>query len=1259
MIPAREKRVLLPDARIETFGDSDTVWSVPPLDLARQAIGALRGYVYQLHQTAAAWIRLGDDDILFLEVAEDYAEIVRNADGRASGLRATQLKDIAASGAVTLNSPAILETIANFFALQACNPGREVRLAFLTTAQIGSERINPLPSGTAGLVAWQAAAEGGDVAEIRAALCERLPEGAAKSFVADTTEADLRARLLRALTFACGAPAWPAVAAANRAELVKLRHEVRATANMADRAYDSVIVRVVQTILTSSTRALDRRDLIDTLALATSIALPSQMVADLLPSTANGTESATLTTGELREISQALLEMARPPSLIPLFPDATNTDRKALMAAMAVERVVLETDRKPPQRLSLNALHAQPALHHLLVGQPGSGKSHALWHYANRMLTAGEILPIFLSAAQLERWSDVERILSGCLRGASPATVYTHPKVCVFIDGWSEFANGQHLAERRLALSALARTRVIANGQRIDPGDQSFRPWSLELLAPADVAAILADARPGLLAPTASTIDLLRLPLLLSIHLLSGSDGSQIGELLRQFHDHLAHGLPATFTEALADAVATLAQAGDRSWGRFKHALLKQAQARGVAEPLQCLRQLGTISERSGQAMPVHDLYWAWLGGLGLLACGQVAEPGDCLHAGHGLALALQSGAQARDADITAATAIDLPLAAMLDASRQRSLPAATFRAALDDALRDRRLAVRNRAALAALATGRPEYLAQALGVLSEISAAQLPVPEWQNEFRPAVLFTQRAILAEWIGSDGTTLVLEVIAARGSEDWVPWLEHMVSAGKLSGAAALAAALGCSGEVPEWGTAYCDALMLDTPWELAETASRRSNRALAMLIAANYERWIGSPGGSGWLNLNRVLIECGDEAVFNLLLARFGTMPSAAQRLLGYAIVALGEPWIARFQRIAFAQPGDQGSRLAEVVSTEIDDATARAWIVAGHEKQGWRVLIARHGAKIVPELVAQLPQSFNGLATVPALEYLTFLRSGPKFLVDEIWSRISGTISPKVMQDVLDALTTIVPEGVASIIGFVTRQPLALSAYHVMQVTKLWEDWREKLGEEVLLQFDTRQPQPLPRWLARLHALRRWDDFSAAMLSALPDLAIDLALGALRNLPEKADAILAKLADVGSYSAPLVDKMLATPGLAARIPTAFSGCFDTFPAEALRRCIDAPDIDQDALLFRLSATSQPLHKSVHAELLRRALCELPNLHRYRAIASMLRAHSRHEVVALIQELSGAGGDDWIWLVRAIEQARDERLLAEGGSLLPL
>jgi CheY-like chemotaxis protein len=82
-------------------------------------------------------------------------------------------KDKRETGSVTLNCPDVLDAIEALYRLRVSNPGRQIRLVFLTASDIGRERRDASPSGVAGLTAWNEAAAGESVDEIRAALLQR------------------------------------------------------------------------------------------------------------------------------------------------------------------------------------------------------------------------------------------------------------------------------------------------------------------------------------------------------------------------------------------------------------------------------------------------------------------------------------------------------------------------------------------------------------------------------------------------------------------------------------------------------------------------------------------------------------------------------------------------------------------------------------------------------------------------------------------------------------------------------------------------------------------------------------------------------------------------------------------------------------------------------------------------------------------------------------------------------------------------------
>jgi hypothetical protein len=56
----------------KSFDEFDNL-QVPSNQIKRQAVDSLRGYAYQLYQTLNEWITLQEDEVLLLEVAEDFA----------------------------------------------------------------------------------------------------------------------------------------------------------------------------------------------------------------------------------------------------------------------------------------------------------------------------------------------------------------------------------------------------------------------------------------------------------------------------------------------------------------------------------------------------------------------------------------------------------------------------------------------------------------------------------------------------------------------------------------------------------------------------------------------------------------------------------------------------------------------------------------------------------------------------------------------------------------------------------------------------------------------------------------------------------------------------------------------------------------------------------------------------------------------------------------------------------------------------------
>ena len=112
----------------------------------RQANYTLQGYYYQLCHTVNSWLDIADNDILYLEVAEDF-DI--ESDGT---FTATQVKHTQDN--ISLRSQQVIDGINNYWKLRTNNRDRRVKFRLLTKSRIGKEQSNPLGWDKPGLEVW-------------------------------------------------------------------------------------------------------------------------------------------------------------------------------------------------------------------------------------------------------------------------------------------------------------------------------------------------------------------------------------------------------------------------------------------------------------------------------------------------------------------------------------------------------------------------------------------------------------------------------------------------------------------------------------------------------------------------------------------------------------------------------------------------------------------------------------------------------------------------------------------------------------------------------------------------------------------------------------------------------------------------------------------------------------------------------------------------------------------------------------------------
>ncbi|MYG08896.1 DUF4926 domain-containing protein [Candidatus Poribacteria bacterium] len=115
-------------------------------DAKRQATDSIEGYRYQILHSVNAWLDLADNDILYLEIAEDF-DIESDETFTTTQVKHTQ-------DPITLRSQQVIDALNNYWKLRTNNPDRRVKFRLLTTSKIVKEQGNPLRMDKPGLEVW-------------------------------------------------------------------------------------------------------------------------------------------------------------------------------------------------------------------------------------------------------------------------------------------------------------------------------------------------------------------------------------------------------------------------------------------------------------------------------------------------------------------------------------------------------------------------------------------------------------------------------------------------------------------------------------------------------------------------------------------------------------------------------------------------------------------------------------------------------------------------------------------------------------------------------------------------------------------------------------------------------------------------------------------------------------------------------------------------------------------------------------------------
>ena len=227
------------------------------VDPTRQAVGPLGGYRYQILHSVYAWVRLAGDEILYLECAEDFDNIL---DGTVT---ATQVKD--KQNPITLRSQDVIEAISHYWQLRTENPDWRVKFRLLTRSKIGVEQGSPFGIGNPGLKVWSHCShhDKAKILEISEFLRdERKMSEELEKFLKRAEPKEIYEKLINPITWETSSKSADAVKQSIKDKLVNLAVSLQLLPSDCENAVDRLIDEAWSAASQKEHRELTRADVL-------------------------------------------------------------------------------------------------------------------------------------------------------------------------------------------------------------------------------------------------------------------------------------------------------------------------------------------------------------------------------------------------------------------------------------------------------------------------------------------------------------------------------------------------------------------------------------------------------------------------------------------------------------------------------------------------------------------------------------------------------------------------------------------------------------------------------------------------------------------------------------------------------------------------------------------------------------------------------------------------------------------------------------
>ncbi len=780
---------------------------------------------------------------------------------------------------------------------------------------------------------------------------------------------------------------------------------------------------------------------------------------------------------QLLFISDTLLHQFKPNNL----ENELLESQSDFLPITASERVISREVDARKLNIKVSELSSTAQGTNIIIANGGAGKSSVLWSIASKLAEHEYLIPIFIPIKDFPSVTDINKFINELSSGNGLRDIVKLENVVFLLDGLNDISGGvRQDSEIRKLLSLLSNSISIITSRPLKMIINATY-WDLELLDANQVNDYLSNCNLSTPNKSQHIVDILRYPLMLILYVSMRGRVNNVSTLFQEYFFHITNDFtsPVDILKSVSETTATAYYNNElNSYSAFNATFKSNYKKHSGDEFCGDISSLGILSKKNNHISPIHDLYWEWLVGCGVLfdwsenkrhvECDLNLR--KCIYISLGTSmLPLPS-----ESELTQLVDLDIILSSYFLKEVNENFKYTGFKSILELKLHEKLsspLAFEAfRAIKSVFISCNGKLLSHAFGKLNSLTEMKFKVNSISEVINDDFIWQNKCVVLDYLKNNELPYVIMFhIENMQSDRWGLWSEETFLCGEIKFNQASRIYFSSSKKLPTWiRNNFKSIEQLELIYSLRNAARLGVNEELAKWLYENFNEIADlSKGGSLVFNIMDVIEKCGNQTLIEQIVSDYFELDEKKQEYFIFLFEKVHLNFLLPLKHKLFdsALRIHEKSKLFSILVNEFSDVEIEVWINSENERYsdlGWSAIAKSKGLEVLERIIDSLPASYAGVHMIPPLRALHEIDNLPHSIEDVLMSKLGSPMQPMATQDFILAMSNIKPHGILRVMNMILQSPHMMGTYHFGIFLKEYSKWSRVNKCEIMAVIDGR-----------------------------------------------------------------------------------------------------------------------------------------------------------------------------------------------------